>query len=156
MKKLAIFGSIIVLLFVAIAVVTNLSQKQQVEGNPFGKETLDPTTIELLDDPNYQNVILPDELEDILAGEGEATVYFYASDCPYCKEATPRLVPIAEDLGIDLVQYNVKEFQQGWNDYNIESTPTIIHFENGEEVARLVGSHSDEGFTLFLEENVLD
>ena len=35
----------------------------------------------------------------------------------YCKEATPILTPMAEELGIDLVQYNLLEFKQGWNDY---------------------------------------
>ena len=55
-----------------------------------------------------------------------------------CKEATPILTPLAEELGIDLVQYNLLEFEQGWDDYDIEGTPTIVQFKDGKEVARIV------------------
>lgn len=156
MKKLLIFGGVIVLIFVSLALVTNMKQSKQAEGNPFGKEKLDASTIELLDDPNYENVILPDELEEKLSNGEDVTVYFYQSNCPYCKELTPRLVPLAKDLGVDLVQYNLLEFEQGWRDYQIESTPTLIHFEAGEEKERVVGAHPNEVFTTFFNENVLD
>ncbi|MDV2884203.1 thioredoxin family protein [Alkalihalophilus pseudofirmus] len=154
MKKVLIFGGIIVILFGLLAVVNSMKQSQLAEGNPFGKERIDPATAELVNDPNYQNVILPEELEEILEDNGDVTVYFYSSTCPYCKEATPRLVPISEELGVDLVQYNLTEFDEGWSDQNIESTPTIVHFENGEEVDRIVGSAPDEEYRAFFERNV--
>ncbi|ADC51009.1 protein disulfide oxidoreductase trx domain protein [Alkalihalophilus pseudofirmus OF4] len=154
MKKVLIFGGIIVILFGLLAVVNSMKQSQLAEGNPFGKERIDPATAELVNDPNYQNVILPEELEEILEDNGDVTVYFYSSTCPYCKEATPRLVPISEELGVDLVQYNLTEFDEGWSDHNIESTPTIVQFENGEEVDRIVGSAPDEEYRAFFERNV--
>ncbi|OLS36046.1 thiol reductase thioredoxin [Alkalihalophilus pseudofirmus] len=154
MKKVLIFGGIIVILFGLLAVVNSMKQSQLAEGNPFGKEQIDPATAELVNDPNYQNVILPEELEEILEDNGDVTVYFYSSTCPYCKEATPRLVPISEELGVDLVQYNLTEFDEGWSDHNIESTPTIVHFENGEEIDRIVGSAPDEEYRAFFERNV--
>jgi thiol-disulfide isomerase/thioredoxin len=155
MKKVIIFGSIVVLIFVALIVVSNLNQAQKAAGNPFGKDRLHPATIELIDDPNYQNVILPEELEKKLADEEAVTVYFYSSDCPYCKEATPRLVPLAEENGINLVQYNLREFEEGWDQYNLDSTPTIIHFENGAEAGRIVSAVPDEEFQQFFDEYVL-
>ncbi len=60
--------------------------KQKAEGNPFGKEELHPATIDLLDDPNYQNIILPDELREALNNKETITVYFYSSTCEFCKK----------------------------------------------------------------------
>ncbi len=155
MKKLAIYGAIVIVIFISLAVVTSMKQTKQAEGNPFGKSTLHPETIKLLDDPNYQNIILPEELERKLANKEDVTVYFYQSTCPYCKELTPRLVPLAEELGVDLVQYNLLEFQEGWEQYDIESTPTVVHFEDGKEKGRITGAVADEEFTAFFNEYVL-
>src|SRR4051794_23016014 len=127
MKKVLIFLGIIIALFIALAVVTNMKNSEKVsENNPYGKDNLEQATIDLLGDENYQNIILPKELEKKLEDQEDVTVYFFASDCPYCKEATPILTPMVEELGIDLVQYNLLEFKQGWDDYIIESTPTIV------------------------------
>lgn len=50
---------------------------------------------------------------------------------------------MAEEMGIDLEMYNLLEFEEGWNEYAIESTPTFIHFEDGKEVDRLANYHQD-------------
>jgi thioredoxin-like negative regulator of GroEL len=154
LKKIIIFLAVVIGLFAAIAIVTNMQNSQKAEGNKFKKDELHPATVELLDDPNYQNVILPEELEKKLENKEDVTVYFYSSTCPHCKETTPVLAPIAEDMGVDMVQYNVLEFEQGWTDYQIEATPTLVHFKNGEEVDRIVGSQPEEEFRSFFEENV--
>lgn len=156
MKKVLIFLGIIIVLFIALALLTNMNNSKKVsENNPYGKDSLEPETIDLLDDENYQNIILPEELEKKLADQEDVTVYFFASDCIYCKEATPILTPMAEELGIDLVQYNVLEFKQGWNDFQIQSTPTIVQFKNGEEVARIVGLQEEDVYRQWLTENVI-
>ncbi|MFC0469403.1 thioredoxin family protein [Halalkalibacter kiskunsagensis] len=155
MKKIIIFGGIVVLIFVALAVVSNLQQTKKAEGNPFGKDKLHPATIELINDPNYQNVILPEELDEKLTNEEATTVYFYASDCAFCKEATPRVVPLAEELKINLVQYNLREFEEGWNKYGLNSTPTIVHFEDGAEVERIEGAVTNAEFEQFFNEYVI-
>ncbi len=133
----------IVALFGALAYVTTTQNKQKSEGNPFGKETLDPATTAQLGDPNYGNQILPDELETKLKNGETMTVYFYASNCVHCQNTTPVIVPMVDEMGLDLKKLNLLEFKDQWNKYGIESTPTLIHFENGEEVSRLVGYHPD-------------
>ena len=60
---------------------------------------------------------------------------------------------MAEELGIDLVQYNLLEFEQGWDDYNIESTPTIVQFKDGKEVARIVGLQEEDVYRRWLTDN---
>lgn len=154
MKKVIIFLVVIIGIFAAIAVVTTMQQNQAAEGNPYNKADLEPATIDLLDDPNYQNIILPEELETKLANGEDVTVYFFSPTCSHCKATTPVVAPMAEEMGIDLVQYNVLEFEQAWNQFNIEGTPTIIHFENGEETARIVSSQPEETFENWFNENV--
>ncbi|RBP04235.1 thioredoxin family protein [Rossellomorea aquimaris] len=127
---------------------------KKAEGNKFKKADLNPATVEPLDDPNYQNVILPEELEEKLKNNEDVTVYFYSSSCIHCKRTTPVLAPLAKDMEVDMVQYNLLEFEQGWDQYRIESTPTLVHFEDGKEVARIVGEQPEEEFKKFFEENV--
>ncbi|WP_273836458.1 thioredoxin family protein [Guptibacillus sedimenti] len=153
MKKAIIFLGIIIVLFGALAFVTNYSNSEKAEGNPYGKDSLDPATIDQLDDPLYQNQILPDELDKKLSNEDDAFVYFYSPTCIHCKNTSPILVPLAEDMDIDLKKYNVLEFEQGWNDYQIESTPTLIRFKDGKEVERIVGTQTEETFKQWIEQN---
>jgi thiol-disulfide isomerase/thioredoxin len=154
LKKVIIFISVVVVLFAGIAIITTMQNNEKAEGNMFKKESLDPATVDLLDDPNYQNVILPEELDKKLEDGKDATIYFYSSTCPHCKETTPMLAPLAEEMDVNLEQYNVLEFTQGWDQFQIEGTPTVIHFENGKEVDRLTGSHSKETYTDFFNKYV--
>ncbi|MCA1030765.1 thioredoxin family protein [Bacillus timonensis] len=154
MKKLIIFTAIIVALFGALAFATSYSNKQKAEGNPYNKATLDPATIDQLDDPNYQNQILPEELTEKLDAKETVTVYFYSPTCSYCQEATPKVAPMAEKMGINLVQFNLLEFKDGWSNFNIKSTPTIVHYVNGKELKRIVGYEEVEGQSVgFIEED---
>ncbi|WP_338753450.1 thioredoxin family protein [Bacillus sp. FJAT-52991] len=162
MKKIIIFASIIFVLFGGIVFLTNSQQKEALqeaskgssEGNPYGTDDLQPETIKQLDDPNYQNLIMPDELDKKLADGEDVTVYFFSPTCSHCNQTTPILMPLAEEQGVDIKQYNVLEFEQGWDDFAFEATPTLIHFENGKEKARLEGGYAKEVYTQFFEENI--
>lgn len=146
MKKVLGFLIIVIIIFAFIALLNDYQNKEKLEGNPYRKEKLHQATIDLLDDPNYGNIILPEELEAALANGETKTVYFFSSTCDWCKKTTPIVVPLAESLGIELELYNVLEFQEGWDQYGIEGTPTLIHFENGKEVARTSGYNEDSYF----------
>lgn len=152
MKKILIIGGAIVVIFAALIFVTNYQNQQQAEGNPFGLDTLEQETIDQLDDPNYENIILPDELDERLAAGEDATVYFYSGQCPYCNQTTPIIVPMAEEMGVDLELYNILEFGQGWDVFEIEVTPTVIHFEDGEEVDRISGAQDPSAYEQFFEQ----
>ncbi len=47
---------------------------------------------------------------------------------------------MAEGYGIDLVKLNLLEFEAQWDAYGIEATPTLVHFEDGEESAYCWGT----------------
>lgn len=153
MKKVIIFLVGIIILFGGIAFLTKMQTEQKAEGNPYGKETLHPETVDQLDDPNYQNLIMPDQLEKKLSEDDNVTVYFYSPTCPHCQRTTPVVAPLTEDIGIDLVQYNLLEFEQGWDDYQVAETPTIVQYKNGKETARIVGYHEEAEFEAWFNEN---
>ncbi|MDQ1909755.1 thioredoxin family protein [Paenibacillus sp. GD4] len=164
MKKLAIYLSIVVVLFGALFIVnqqSNQAKNAKYADNPYGisPDKLNVETVKLLDDPNYQNLILPEQLKQKVDNKEDFFIYFYASTCPHCKRTTPILAPMAKDMNIDLKQYNLEEFKQGWNQYKIEYTPTLVYYKGGKEVERLVGGvasngeagHTPETYKQFLE-----
>lgn len=157
MKKLLIIGSVIVLLFVAIIVLTNVSNKSKLASanNPYGDKELKQETIDQLDDKNYQNIMLPDELEKKLAAGEDVNAYFFSPICVHCKAFTPELMPIAKELGIEIAQLNVYEYDELWSKYNFNSTPTFIRFEGGKEVNRFVGALPEKDLRAFLTKEVL-
>ncbi|MDP5274562.1 thioredoxin family protein [Chengkuizengella axinellae] len=150
MKKLIIYSSIAIALIVAFVIVNQLSESQANAKYEEDAErlyqtaakNLDSETKKQLKDENYQNIILPDEFEQKKdSGEG-FFVYFFSPTCPHCQYTTPLLNPIAEEVGVELFQYNVLEFEQGW-DY-IDSTPTVVYFENGQQKDLIHGGIADD------------
>lgn len=154
MKKLAIFGGVIVAAFVLIIILTNMSNSEKLANNPYDTDNLEQSTIDLLDDENYQNIILPDALTEKIQSGEPTTVYFFSPECQYCKEMTPVLMPLADQEEVEIVQYNVLEYDQAWQDFAIEATPTLIHFENGQEEMRAVGALPEEEILRFFDEVV--
>lgn len=155
MKKLLIIGGAIASVFILLIVLTNMSNDKKLADNPYGTNDLKQETIDQLDDENYQNIILPDDLQKKIDSGEPVTAYFFSPICVHCKAMTPVLMPVVEDMGVDLVQYNIYEFEQGWEDYMIEATPTMIHFEDGKEVSRMVGNYPEENIREFFNEVVL-
>ena len=144
MKKLGILGAIVVVLFAAIIILTNLANQDKLEDNPYDRDNLKQSTIDLLDDENYQNIILPEALEEKIATGEPVVAYIFSPECPHCKQMTPTLMPIADEVGVQIDQYNVLEYEKGWDDYKVEATPTLIYFKDGKEVNRLVGDYSKD------------
>ncbi|GGK36860.1 hypothetical protein GCM10010965_32230 [Caldalkalibacillus thermarum] len=146
MRKIILFGIIIIVLFGALGIVTYIQQQQAIEGNPYGKESLHPETIKQLDHPLYQNQILPEALAERIQNGEELYIYYYQPDCPYCQEVTPHLVEVAEENGFELYLHNLREFPENWETYNLDVVPTVVHYKDGEEVSRIVGFHDREEY----------
>lgn len=157
MKKLLIIGSVIVVLFIAIVVLTKVSNESKLTSakNLYGDKELKQETIDQLDDENYQNIMLPEELEKKIKAGEDVNAYFFSPTCVHCQAFTPVLMPIAKKLGVDIAQINVYEYEDLWNQYNLEATPTFIHFEDGKEVNRFVGALPEEELRAYLNTEVL-
>lgn len=154
-KNMIIFATALAVLIVVLIFVVNYQNTQQTEGNPYGKDNLEQATIDQLEDPLYQNQIQPDELEEQISSGEETTVYFYSPTCVYCQRTTPIVDPMAKELGVDMKKLNLLEFQDQGMKYQIQSTPTIVHYEDGEEVARIVGEQPVASFDSFFHDEVL-
>lgn len=155
MKKLLIIGGAIAAVFILLIVLTNMSNDKKLADNKYKTNDLKQETIDQLDDENYQNIILPDDLIVKIESGEPVTAYFFSPTCPHCRAMTPVLMPVVADMGVELVQYNVHEYEQGWDDYMLEATPTMIHFEDGKEVSRIVGNQPKEKIEAFFNEVVL-
>ena len=118
-----------------------------------GKTQLNPETVALLDDPNYQNIIIPDDLDRKLKDKEDMTVYYYSPICGHCRNTTPIVAPLAMDMNVDLVKFNLLEYDSGWDKYRIKETPTIVQYRDGKEVNRISGYHEKEVFETWFNEN---
>lgn len=154
MKKMLIIGGVVLAIFALIIVLTQMSNSEKLANNPYDTDNLDPATIDQLDDENYQNIALPDEVAEQIESGEPTTVYFFSPTCIHCQNTTPVLMPVAEDMDVDVLQYNLLEYEEGWTDYFIEATPTLVHYEDGEEVSRWVGSQPKENIEEFFREVV--
>lgn len=149
MKKMLIYLSIIVVLFAAVFIVNQQSEKTknaQYADNIYGIDPgkLNPATRNLLSDPNYQDIILPEQIDQKLKNKESFFAYFFSPTCSFCMETTPQIKPLASELNITMNQYNLLEFQEGYGKFNVRYTPTLIFFQDGKEVDRIVGGITKE------------
>ncbi|MED0965528.1 thioredoxin family protein [Bacillus paramycoides] len=148
MKKMLIFGGIIIVLFAAIYGVTQMEEKnastssQKLNNNSTGQTN---------GTDYYANKISLPDLQKNLEEKKEQTVYFYQTTCVHCQKISPIVVPLAKDLNIDMKVMDIEKLDAPWNDYKIQGTPTIIHFKDGKEVSRVSGEQSKEAFTKWFE-----
>jgi len=156
LKKLGIIGAIVVGLFAIIIVLTTMSNNSKLENNPYGTDDLDQATIDLLDDENYQNIILPKALDEKIQSGEKTIAYMFSPLCTHCKNFTPKLMSVASDVDLQIDQLNVLEYDKAWDQYRITGTPTLIYFENGQEVSRISGDYPEEDIRAFFEANVLN
>lgn len=154
-NKLFIIGGIVVVLFIIIIVLQNMANNSKLSDSPYDKEDLNQATIDLLNDDNYNNIIMPKDLEQKIDAGDAVLGYFFSPTCVHCKAFTPKLMTIADELDIQINQYNLLEYEAGWDDYAIEATPTLIYFNDGKEVNRLVGDATEESARAFLESTVV-
>lgn len=142
MKKLIIYLSLILALFALLYFINQQSQKEQNEAYTeeaqqlYGTtpDNLDTETRNQLQNPDYQNIILPADFEAKLSNGESGFVYFFSPRCPTCVITTPQLNEIAEQYNVSLLQYNVLEFPEAWTQYNLEATPTLNYFHDGQLV----------------------
>jgi len=142
MKRMYIYAAVVIVLF-GLIFILNQQSKNELYDKPVSQ--LNAATKEILDDPNYQNIILPKELDSTVKSGEPAFIYFFASNCEHCRATTPLLNPIIDELGLNVPQFNLIEFTEYYRKYNIEYTPTLSYFEGGKEVARKVGGMQPEG-----------
>lgn len=154
MKKLMVYVTAIVAIFALLFIVKSMSvSANDADAKRLYKVSaskLNSLTVAQLKDPNYQNIVLPDDIDTKMKNKEPMFVYFFKSDCEHCMVTTPVLYPLTKEMNINLMQLNLLEFPDGWTKYKIEGTPTLVYYKDGKEVDRLVGENTKEKFTEFL------
>ncbi|MGH1288319.1 thioredoxin family protein [Bacillus toyonensis] len=148
MKKMLIFGGIIIALFAAIFAVTQMEEKNATTSQKIDNATGSPTN-----GPDYYtNKISLSDLQKNLKEKKEETVYFYQTSCVHCQKLSPIVVPMAKDLNVDMKVMDIEKLDAPWDEYQIKGTPTIIHFKDGKEVSRISGEQSKDKLKEWLEQ----
>lgn len=147
MKKMLIFGGIIIALFVAIFAVTQMEEK-----NATSQKIDNPTESKTNGSDYYTNKISLPDLQKNLKEKKEETVYFYQTSCVHCQKLSPVVVPMAKDLNVDMKVMDIEKLDAPWDEYKIQGTPTIIHFKDGKEVSRISGEQPKDKLKEWLEQ----
>lgn len=82
--------------------------------------------------------------------EKKAVVDFYATWCGPCKMFAPIFEDTAKNKDFNFVKVDTDSYSDLARGYGIMSIPTVILFENGNEIKRNTGFMSKEEFEKFL------
>ncbi len=87
-----------------------------------------------------KDIMTHDFESEVILYDKKVIVDFYADWCNPCKMMAPVLEQLSEEYPeVRFVKINVDENRQSALDYDIQSIPTLIVFDGGEEVSRCVG-----------------
>ncbi|HDX9589310.1 TPA: thioredoxin family protein [Bacillus pseudomycoides] len=136
MKKMFLFGGIVIALLIAIFAVSNMETKEETKTD------------------YYTNKISLDDLRKNIQEKKDQTIYFYQTSCPHCHKVSPVIVPMAKDMNIDMKVIDLEnEPNAVWDEFKITGTPVIVHFKEGKEVSRIEGEQPKDKFKKWFTEN---
>ena len=83
------------------------------------------------------------ELTEILNNNGQVVVDFSKSEgCVYCTRLAPHFKKVAEKSDKTFVEIDVLHVQEVIETYGLQSVPTVLYFQKGEETVTLTGRTS--------------
>ena len=82
--------------------------------------------------------------------EKKAVVDFYATWCGPCKMFASVFEEVSNEIDMNFVKIDTDSYPDLAREYGVMSIPTIILFENGNEVKRHTGFMTKEEFVDFL------
>lgn len=77
-------------------------------------------------------------------------VDFYATWCGPCKMLSPVLDDLSDEIDIDIIKIDVDKHNDLARQYGVMSIPTLILFENNDEVKRTLGFMDKEKIKEFI------
>ena len=94
-----------------------------------------------------------DEFEEkVLNNKNKVLIDFYADWCGPCKMLAMEIEKAASEIDIDIVKVNVDDEEDIARRYGVMSIPTLILFENGQELKKTIGFMSKDKIKEFIED----
>ena len=91
-----------------------------------------------------------EDFNDVISN-GKVVVDFFATWCGPCKMLGPIFEKVSEDVNdVKFVKLDVDKFNDIAREYGVMSIPTLILFENGNELKRNVGFMSEDKLKEFI------
>jgi len=89
---------------------------------------------------------------EVLSDARPVMVDFWAAWCGPCRRMAPKVEELSQEYGaeVKVAKYDVEEGERYSRRYHITGLPTLILFENGKEVRRIVGGYSKETIRRFM------
>lgn len=84
--------------------------------------------------------------------KNKVLVDFYADWCGPCKMLAMEIEKAASEIDIDIVKVNVDEEEDIARRYGVMSIPTLILFENGQELKKTIGFMPKDRIKEFIED----
>lgn len=91
-----------------------------------------------------------EEFNEII--KNKVLVDFYADWCGPCKMLAMEIEKAASEIDIDIVKVNVDEEEDIARRYGVMSIPTLILFENGQELKKTIGFMPKDKIKEFIED----
>lgn len=83
--------------------------------------------------------------------KSKVLVDFYANWCGPCKMLAMEIEKVINEIDIDIVKVNIDEAEDIARKYGVMSIPTLILFENGQELKKTIGFIPKEKIKEFIE-----
>lgn len=84
--------------------------------------------------------------------KNKVLVDFYADWCGPCKMLAMEIEKAASEIDIDIVKVNVDDEEDIARKYGVMSIPTLILFENGQELKKTIGFMPKDKIKEFIED----
>ena len=84
--------------------------------------------------------------------KNKVLVDFFADWCGTCKMLAMEIEKAASEIDIDIVKVNVDDEEDIARKYGVMSIPTLILFENGQELKKTIGFMPKDKIKEFIED----